>query len=279
MMRKNLKNQKGITLIALVVTIIILLILAGISIATLTGENGLLNKANVAKEESKKAEYKEELELIGQELQIEQKTKNITDKEYMDKYAEKIRNNERFKEPEKINNETIIIVTTKKEGYVYEITQEAVEFIGKTGETTPPDLKDSDIEGVCNPSDWTNGEVEVTVKVNNKKLSKYTIQYSLDGKTNWKTYTEPITFKDNGSLFVRLQNELLEFGGATTINVTNIDKIAPQEFIPATRPPAAPPIHPAIKGFTYLKFTPKIAGSVITRNADNDAGNATERVF
>ena len=56
MMRKNLKNQKGITLIALVVTIIILLILAGISIATLTGENGLLNKANVAKEESKKAE-------------------------------------------------------------------------------------------------------------------------------------------------------------------------------------------------------------------------------
>ena len=55
MMRKNLKNQKGITLIALVVTIIILLILAGISIATLTGENGLLNKANVAKEESKKA--------------------------------------------------------------------------------------------------------------------------------------------------------------------------------------------------------------------------------
>ena len=232
MMRKNLKNQKGITLIALVVTIIILLILAGISIATLTGENGLLNKANVAKEESKKAEYKEELELIGQELQIEQKTKNITDKEYMDKYAEKIRNNERFKEPEKINNETIIIVTTKKEGYVYEITQEAVEFIGKTGETTPPDLKDSDIEGVCNPSDWTNGEVEVTVKVNNKELSKYTIQYSLDGKTNWKTYTEPITFKDNGSLFVRLQNELLEFGGATTINVTNIDKIAPQEFIP-----------------------------------------------
>ena len=231
MMRKNLKNQKGITLIALVVTIIILLILAGISIATLTGENGLLNKANVAKEESKKAEYKEELELIGQELQIEQKTKNITDKEYMDKYAEKIRNNERFKEPKRINNETII-VTTKKEGYVYEITQEAVEFIGKTGETTPPDLKQSDIEGICDPDDWTNGEVEVTVKVNNKKLSKYTIQYSLDGKTNWKTYTEPITFKDNGSLFVRLQNELLEFGGATTINVTNIDKIAPQEFIP-----------------------------------------------
>ena len=44
------KNNKGITLIALVITIIILLILAGISIATLTGENGVLNKANKAKE-------------------------------------------------------------------------------------------------------------------------------------------------------------------------------------------------------------------------------------
>ena len=234
MMRKNLKNQKGITLIALVITIIILLILAGISIQTLMGENGIINKASIAKEESKKAEYKEELELIVQELQIEQKTKNITDKDYMDEYEEKIRNNERFKDKDaqitRKDKETILVTT--KEGYVYKVTKTKVDFIGKQGGTTPPDLKQSDIEGICDPDDWTNGEVQVTVKVSNKELSKYTIQYSLDGKTNWRTYTEQITFKDNGSLFVRLQNELLEFGGATTINVTNIDKIAPQEFTP-----------------------------------------------
>ena len=228
----KLQKNKGITLIALIITIIVLFILAVISVATLTGENGLLNKANVAKEESKKAEYKEILKLIGSGLQIEQKTENFDTKEYMDRYEKEIKKDNRFKEPERINNETInnetIIVTTKKEGYVYEITQEAVEFIGKTGETTPPDLEESDIEGICNPDGWTNGEVKVTVNVNNKELSKYTIQYSLDGKTNWKTYTEPITFKDNGSLFVRLQNELLEFGGATTVNVANIDKLAPK---------------------------------------------------
>lgn len=39
-------NQKGITLIALVVTIIVLLILAGVSIAMLTGQNGILNRAS-----------------------------------------------------------------------------------------------------------------------------------------------------------------------------------------------------------------------------------------
>ena len=44
-MKLNLKERKGITLIALVITIIVLLILAGISIATLTGNNGLLSKA------------------------------------------------------------------------------------------------------------------------------------------------------------------------------------------------------------------------------------------
>ena len=47
---KGLKN-KGITLIALVITIIILLILAGVSISMISGENGILTKATEAKEE------------------------------------------------------------------------------------------------------------------------------------------------------------------------------------------------------------------------------------
>ena len=45
-------NQKGITLIALVVTIIVLLILAGVSIAMLSGENGILTKASQADAEN-----------------------------------------------------------------------------------------------------------------------------------------------------------------------------------------------------------------------------------
>ena len=45
----NLKNKRGITLIALVITIIILLILAGITISTLTGDNGLFARAQQAK--------------------------------------------------------------------------------------------------------------------------------------------------------------------------------------------------------------------------------------
>ena len=57
------KENRGITLIALVVTIIVLLILAGITIATLTGDNGILTKANEAKEQTEIGKEKEIVQL------------------------------------------------------------------------------------------------------------------------------------------------------------------------------------------------------------------------
>ena len=54
------KRNKGITLIALVVTIIVLLILAGISIMMLTGQNGILNRAKEAKESTQQAQEYEQ---------------------------------------------------------------------------------------------------------------------------------------------------------------------------------------------------------------------------
>ena len=59
---KNMRN-KGITLIALVITIIVLLILAAVSIATLTGENGILTRATDSKTQTEIAEEKEAIGL------------------------------------------------------------------------------------------------------------------------------------------------------------------------------------------------------------------------
>ena len=50
----KIRKERGITLIALVVTIIVLLILAGISIGAITGDNGIINQAQTAKEETEK---------------------------------------------------------------------------------------------------------------------------------------------------------------------------------------------------------------------------------
>ena len=63
MKSKQLKSQKGITLIALVVTIIILIILAGVSINLTVGENGIFSKAKYAKEKYTNEEYVEQEQL------------------------------------------------------------------------------------------------------------------------------------------------------------------------------------------------------------------------
>lgn len=63
-------GKKGITLISLVVTIVVLLILAGVTIATLTGNNGILTKAQQAKTETEEAQKNEENTLGSYEDKI-----------------------------------------------------------------------------------------------------------------------------------------------------------------------------------------------------------------
>ncbi len=81
MLRKTLRRNKGITLIALVVTIIVLLILAGISIAMLTGQNGILNRAAEAKEKTRVAQEDESQKLKGYEDIMAQYTGNLPSRE------------------------------------------------------------------------------------------------------------------------------------------------------------------------------------------------------
>lgn len=129
-MTKKIKREGAITLVALVISIIVILILAGISIQTLMGENGIINKASIAKEESKKKEYKEELEIIGIDLE-EKEGINLSSEEFMEKYKEKIVADAMF-EGAKLNGPidedgTIVIIVKTKEGYVYKVTRNKVE--------------------------------------------------------------------------------------------------------------------------------------------------------
>ena len=59
-------REKGITLIALIITIIILLILAGVTLASLFGENGILNNAETAKNQTNLANSREQVVLAVQ---------------------------------------------------------------------------------------------------------------------------------------------------------------------------------------------------------------------
>ena len=114
------KRNKGITLIALVVTIIVLLILAGISISMISGQNGILTKAGDAGDSTKYSNYKERVDLFFQSKRIEKETEEneyeetITDKAEIKKIIQDITDEDLEKvliqkgklvyDPEKVND-------------------------------------------------------------------------------------------------------------------------------------------------------------------------------
>ena len=111
---KGFKNSNGITLIALVLTIIILIILAGVTIQTTFGTDGLLNKVSVAKTEQAKTELLATLK----ETYIAIKLNNIKEDESSD-LVEQIVNELLFKNKYNIQGNNILdkkgnIIDTKE---------------------------------------------------------------------------------------------------------------------------------------------------------------------
>ena len=91
-MKNKLINKKGITLIALVITIIVLLILAGISISMLAGNNGILTKATDAKRRTEQGERDERDKLLSQEALINEYGSTLSSSEIKTKTNNKIEN-------------------------------------------------------------------------------------------------------------------------------------------------------------------------------------------
>ena len=118
-MKQNLKERvngkNGITLIALVITIIVLLILAGVTIATLTGDNGILTKAQNAKEKNAQKTVEEQINLAVQASKINEGL--VIDKDILE---QELTNN--GIEITKSENDELPW-TVKKDGYVYTISE------------------------------------------------------------------------------------------------------------------------------------------------------------
>ncbi len=124
------KKNKGITLIALVITIIVLLILAAVSIATLTGENGILTKATEALEKTDEAAAKEEVKLAVLESMSD------TGKFDANKFIEKIKSKGWSTE---VTEDGIVVKKGSYEGKVDKTTGEIIEFTNQgTTEGTGP---------------------------------------------------------------------------------------------------------------------------------------------
>lgn len=127
-MKLSNKTNKGITLIALVITIIILLILAGVTIMTLTGEEGILNRAKTAREENNKATATEEINLKITNVEISkysEEQRMPTLKELADNFCEDddfqyVQETSKIASLPKVSNENPTSIYTKLKAYPYE---------------------------------------------------------------------------------------------------------------------------------------------------------------
>ena len=226
--------EKGITLISLVITIILLLILAGVSIAILTGDNGLLERARTARENTEKAEYKEIIRMAQTEENIttdrlrgkETKLNGIAEILNKDKKLGEGTGTQITKEYQDKENPRLVIKT--KEGWVYIVTVDGIEELGKVEENIPLDIeiKNGDIKYLCDPDYWTDTDVEVSLSIEKEEYKEFNIQYSYDLKT-WKDYTEKLVVEKNKEIYSRLSTGASVSKSYATGNVTNIDKDKP----------------------------------------------------
>ena len=112
-MKEKVENTKGITLIALVVTIVVLLILAGISIGAITGDNGIIDQAHNAKEDTERSQWEEQIDVAI--IDAESKNRNPN----MDDVIDELINKEVIDKEEQVNKKTGTI-TTNEPSYIIE---------------------------------------------------------------------------------------------------------------------------------------------------------------
>ena len=116
----NMKDKsKGITLLALVVTIIVILILSGVAISLSIGENGIFTRAQSAVEQYKASQILEQMEIVKSQIAIEDKGK-----QYIDKFWDEIiKEGIITSKDDVINNEDGSYTIITNDGYIFDITQ------------------------------------------------------------------------------------------------------------------------------------------------------------
>ena len=217
-MERNKRESRGITLVALVVTIIILLVLAGITIATLGGENGLLSKVKLGKERYAISEAKEKIEMEITNLQIEKQG-----------------NGEELKKEDlpKMNSDEIDVRDTTNfpvevicGNYKFEVDDKfKVKYIGEVDGTV--------ITYTTEPEGYTNQEkIKILIKISSNKGIKSVLKPGETDKLlaqGQKNVGIDLEVTKNGHYELKVEdmegNEMVK-----DIYIDQIDTVEPQDF-------------------------------------------------
>ena len=217
---REINEESAITLVALTVTIIILLILSGIAIATLGGKNGLFARVKLGKERYAISEAKEKLELEITNLQIEQngKGEKLTKKDLSKMNSDEI----------DVRDTTNFPVEVIYKNYKFEVDSNFnVKYIGEANETI--------ITYTTEPEGYTNkNNIKVLVKITNPKGIKSILKPGETDKIlpqDRTTAGVEFTVTKNGHYELKVEdvdgNEV-----SKDIYIDLIDMVAPEEFTP-----------------------------------------------
>ena len=228
--KSNIKfptSNTAITLVALVITIIVLLILAGVTLNMIIGENGIFGKANNAKNKTEVAQYEEELRMCILELQADEATKGTTFG------IDTIRNN-LVQKVNELQNTNDIEITTEEgnatiegiyKGYEFTIDEKYVAHIGDkaTGIRILTSIE---------PKGWTQGPVTATITIkSNNGIAK--IKPESEEEIDVGGKTEYVITKENIAENTTYKYDITDSQGtkaSKTVEITTIDKNAPANF-------------------------------------------------
>ena len=216
------ENEKGITLIALVITIIVLLILAAVSIAMLTGENGILSKASTAKEKHLIAQYEEELNLCIMEMQTDE-LGTLTMEKLIEKLPQYIQASQPGEQCEWDKEQIAEEPTGTYKGYEFKVDKNKKAQI--TGKATGIMISCS-----VEPSEYTNKNVKATIKIICNEGIQSIKQIEPKEEPIPASGTEKTIVKENIGENTTFKYEVTDLNGNTetkTAQVTNIDKDDP----------------------------------------------------
>ena len=238
--RRTKLREKGITLVALVVTIIVLLILAGVTISLLLGDNGVLTQSQNAHYTQTKATIEQEIELSRGYAETYKQTMSG---DYLEKVEEYLDNDNILKSISSTANATKVddyVLLRVGDDFNYKITENAVTFLGNKEEAEEAlipeviELKSSNVEFSYNPSTPCQGPVEVTITLKDDALAlsqKYgdliVLKYKIGQSGNWQDYTGAFNVSENCVIYPALYNGRDYSQTSSTGDVSNIDKDAP----------------------------------------------------
>ena len=212
--KTKIQENKAITLIALVITIIVLIILAGVAINLAFGQNGLVARAKTAREEYSTAEAKEKLEqeILNVQIQAVQEGKEFNLK-YLKEKIDKTKYEITLDDEE---NPTTAVI--KEIGSNYYLTVDSKLKVTKVEEKAPMPqyIKFSDIT-------WASGKA--SVELSTKEAG--TIEYKV-GKDGIYQPGTTISNLSNGNIVYARINNSGTYTNEETLEIK--DTIEPEEF-------------------------------------------------